>query len=230
MSAVAKPSWIVRTTGITAATAASKRSWTPLSRAIPKSSSPYWASSCLFAVTTGRPARIAAATYSPAGSVPPISSTIRSERSRISAKSPSLRVSTPPSSGLRPVAASTASPRASVNSAKAAPTLPRPSRPMRTGFGPSPTSTASPVAAATSDIAGGEVVEGLAADDPAGLAVAAEDHRRPGHAVVVGGHRVAVGAGRRGDEDVADGGGRPHRVAGEHAAPPPRRAGGGGEG
>src|SRR6201996_7408885 len=193
MSAVAKPSWIVRTTGITAATAASKRSWTPLSRAIWKSSSPCWASSCLFAVTTGRPARIAAATYSRAGSVPPISSTIRSEPSRISSKSPSLRVRTPTSSGLRPVAASTASARASSKSAKAAPTLPRPSRPMRTGFGPSPTSTASPLAAATSDIAGGEVVEGLAADDQPGLAVAAEEHRRGGAAAARGRrqHRVA---------------------------------------
>src|ERR1700761_3483644 len=218
MSAVAKPSWIVRTTGITAATAASKRSWTPLSRAIWKSSSPCWASSCLFAVTTGRPARIAAATYSRAGSVPPISSTIRSEPSRISAKSPSLRVRTPASCGRRPVAASTASARASSNSAKAAPTLPRPSRPMRTGFGPSPTSTASPVATATSDIAGGEVVEGLAADDDAGLAARAEDHRRGGDAVVVGGHRVAVGAGRRGDEDLADDGRREHRVADDHVA------------
>ena len=41
-------------------------------------------------------------TYSRAGSVPPISSTIRSERSRISAKSPSLRVSTPADLGPPP--------------------------------------------------------------------------------------------------------------------------------
>ena len=56
------PSWTTRITGTAPATAASKRNWTPASRAASKSSSPYWATSCLFAVTTGLPARSAAST------------------------------------------------------------------------------------------------------------------------------------------------------------------------
>src|SRR5260221_57214 len=103
ISVTPKPSWIVRTIGITPATAASKRSCTPASRATAKSSSPCLASSCLLAVTTGRPARIASITKSRAGSVPPISSTRRSERSRIAPKSPSERVRAPSISGRRPV-------------------------------------------------------------------------------------------------------------------------------
>ena len=137
ISVTPKLSWIVRTIGITAATAASKRSCTPASRATAKSSSPCWASSCLLAVTTGLPARSAASTCSRAGSVPPISSTTRSEPARISSKSPSPRVSAPAISGRRPVAASTASARSASSSAKAAPTVPRPSSPMRTGLEPS---------------------------------------------------------------------------------------------
>ncbi len=71
-------------TGTAPATAASKRSSTPAARAAAKSSSPCWAISCLLALTTGLPASSAARTYSRAGSVPPISSTIRSEAARIS--------------------------------------------------------------------------------------------------------------------------------------------------
>ena len=48
-----------------------------------------------------------------------------------------------------------------------------------------------------------EVVVGLAAHDDAGVAVRAEDDRRARLAVVVVGHRVAVAAGRRRDDDVA---------------------------
>ncbi len=59
ISVTPKLSWIARTIGITPATAASKRSCTPASRATSKSSSPCWASSCLLAVTTGRLARSA---------------------------------------------------------------------------------------------------------------------------------------------------------------------------
>ena len=62
ISVAPKLSWITRTIGITPATAASKRSWTPASRATAKSSSPCWARSCLLAVTTGRPARSASIT------------------------------------------------------------------------------------------------------------------------------------------------------------------------
>ena len=45
------------TTGIAAQTDASKRSWTPASEAVAKSSAPWRATSCLFAETTGLPAR-----------------------------------------------------------------------------------------------------------------------------------------------------------------------------
>ena len=83
ISVAARLSWITRITGTTPATAASKRSWTPFSRAVSNSSSPCWATSCLFAVTTWRPARSARSTYSRAGSMPPISSTTISLRSRI---------------------------------------------------------------------------------------------------------------------------------------------------
>ncbi len=58
-----------RTTGTAPATAASKRSRTPCSRAVSNSSSPCWESSCLLAVTTSLPARIAASRYSRAGSI-----------------------------------------------------------------------------------------------------------------------------------------------------------------
>src|SRR5829696_7862112 len=53
ISVAARLSWITRITGTTPATAASKRSWTPPSRAAAKSSSPNCAISCLFAVTAG---------------------------------------------------------------------------------------------------------------------------------------------------------------------------------
>ena len=56
ISVAARLSWITRITGTTPATAASKRSWTPASRAAAKSSSPCWAISCLLAVTTCLPA------------------------------------------------------------------------------------------------------------------------------------------------------------------------------
>ena len=62
ISVTPKLSWIARMIGTTPATAASKRSCTPASRAAANSSSPCWASSCLLAVTTGCPARSAAST------------------------------------------------------------------------------------------------------------------------------------------------------------------------
>ena len=49
-----------------------------------------------------------------------------------------------------------------------------------------------------------QVVPGLAPHDRARVALAREDHRDPAGAVVVVGHRVAVGAGRRDGEQVAD--------------------------
>ena len=59
-------------------TAASNRSAAPVRRAIASSSGPWWARTCLFAVTTGLPAESAAAMSVRAGSSPPISSTTTS--------------------------------------------------------------------------------------------------------------------------------------------------------
>src|SRR3954454_14218862 len=171
-------------TGTTPPTAASKRSCTSFSRAQSHSSSPCWASSCLLAVTTWRPARIAASTCSRAGSMPPMTSTTRSALSRTSWKVPRERVRTPVSSGRRPVTCSTWSVRSRSRSANAAPTVPWPRRP-------------------TLKVSGKQVLVGLAPHDGPGFALADEDDGRPRLAVVVVGHRVAVGAGGGGDDEVA---------------------------
>src|SRR3954453_14505440 len=197
--AAARVSCSTRMTGTTPATAPSKRSWTPCSRAVAQSSSPCEASSSLLAETTCLPARMAVRTYSRAGSRPPISSTTRSEPARTSSKLPRERVSTPESSGRRPVMFATASARSSSSRAKAAPTVPWPSRP-------------------TLYVSAMKVLEGLPAHDQPRAAVFTEHDGRAGHAVVVVGHRVHVGAGDRGDEHVA----RPRlvqaRLADEHVA------------
>src|SRR6478735_114437 len=182
--AAASVSWSTRMTGTTPATAPSKRSWTWCSRAVVHSSSPWEASSSLLALTTCLPARMAFRTYSRAGSMPPISSTTRSLLARISSKSPRLRVSTPLTSGVRPVTCAICPARSASSVSNAAPTVPWPRRP-------------------TLYVSGMQVLEGLAAHDQARAAVGAEDDGRPRHAVVVVRHRVHVGAGDRGDERVS---------------------------
>src|SRR6187200_2105182 len=182
--AAASDSCSVRTTGTTPTKAPSKRSCTPCSRALAHSSSPCCDRSCLMAETTWRPDRIAPSTYERAGSIPPISSTIRSAPSRISSNEPRERVSTPDSTGRSPVTGTIASARSSSRCANADPTVPWPSRP-------------------TLNVSGTQVLEGLAAHDAARVAARAEDHRRPRNAVVVVGHRVPVGARDRCDDDVA---------------------------
>ncbi len=122
--APASDSWSTRMTGTTPATAPSKRNCTPLTRASSHSSSPWWDSSCLLAVTTCLPARIASRRYSRAGSRPPISSTMRSDPSRMSWKEPRLRVSTPDSSGRNPVMRAIRSACRGSRSANAPPTVP----------------------------------------------------------------------------------------------------------
>src|SRR3954454_10553159 len=106
---------------------------------------------------------------------------------RISSKSPCEVVSTPTISGRMPVRLMTPAARWGSSSANAAPTVPWPSSPMRK----------------VSGISEGEVLVGLAAHYHPRLAIPAKDHRRARDAVVVVGHRVAVGAGDGGDEDVA---------------------------
>src|SRR3954452_21093171 len=178
-------------TGTTPATAPSKRSYTPCSRAVAHSSSPWTDSSCLLADTTCLPARIARSTYSRAGSRPPISSTIRSDPSRISSNEPRERVSTPDSSGRAPVIASIAPARSASSASNAEPTVPWPSRP-------------------TLNVAGNQVLQRLAPHRHPRLAAGAEDHGRPRHAVVVVRQRVAVRAR----------GGRHHAVPRARAAQP----------
>ena len=76
-------------TGIAAHTDASKRSCTPASEAAEKSSAPRRATSCLFAVTTGLPARRSSSTRVPVGSRPPVTSATSAiaGSSRIASKS-----------------------------------------------------------------------------------------------------------------------------------------------
>src|SRR3954451_10672519 len=117
--------------------------------------------------------------------MPPMTSTTKSDVSRMSSDVPRERVSTPLISGRSPVTCSTASARVASSSANADPTVPWPSRP-------------------TLNVAGNQVLEGLAADDEARVAAGGEDDGRARDAVVVVGHRVAVRAGRRRDDHVAD--------------------------
>src|SRR3954468_7661783 len=116
-----------------------------------------------------------------------MTSTMRSERSRMSSKAPRLRVRTPLSAGRSPVTAATSSARSSRSVANAAPTVPWPSRPTRK----------------SSDIAHRHVVVGLAPHDEPRVAVAREDDRRARHTVVRVRHREAVRAGRGRDDHVA---------------------------
>src|SRR3954462_15922893 len=113
-----------------------------------------------------------------------MTSTIRSELARTSSKVPRERVSTPLSSGRRPVMCSTPGARACSSWAKAAPTVPWPSRP-------------------TLNVAGNQVLEGLAAHDEPRVAAGGEDDGGARRAVVVVGHRMAVRTGGGRDDHVA---------------------------
>src|SRR3954454_13920476 len=128
-----------------------------------------------------------------------MTSTIRSASSTISSKLPRERVRTPRSCGRSPVIASIWPARAPSSSANAEPTVPWPSRPMRKVSG----MARGHHAMRSDDVARGELVVGLAAHDEARVAAADEDDRRAGDAVVAVGHRVAVSACGRGDDDVA---------------------------
>src|SRR6516164_7221663 len=219
-----------RTTGTAPATAASNRSLTSCSRAVSNSSSPCCESSCLLALTTSFPACIARSRYSRAGSMPPISSTSRSASARISSKLPRLRVRTPLITGRTPLKRSISAARSCRRSKNADPTVPKPSRPTLKRS-PEPAPAARGLAAggelvaevlacdfASEDIAGGQVLEALTPHHNASVAVAAEDHRRPGQPVVVAGHRIPVGAGRRRHDHIARPGVVEQRFAHDHVA------------
>ena len=155
-------------------------------------SSPCCESSCLFMVTTwfsGLQGPWRTGVGAGAGSTLPMSSTIRSLRATMSSKSPLLRVSTLESSGWSPHLRldRAGAPRGAL--ANAEPTVPWPSSPTRKGHRhPGP-----------------QVRVGLAANDHAGVAVTAEEHRGPRHGVAVAGHRVTVGAGGRNHQRVSPG-------------------------
>src|SRR2546421_2097742 len=113
-----------------------------------------------------------------------MTSTTRSQLSRISSNEPPARVSTPATSGRSPVMCSTPAARSRSSSANAEPTVPWPSRP-------------------TLNVSGNQVLEGLPAHDDPRVPTGGEDDRRTRHSVVVAGHGEAVGAGGRRDDHVA---------------------------
>src|SRR5437764_1572649 len=210
-----------RTTGTTPATAASKRRRTPRLRAVSKSSSPCCESSCLFALTTSLPARSAVRRYSRAGSIPPISSTSRSDPARICSKSPCVRVSSPLRTGRRPLKRSISSALCCSSTTNADPTVPCPSRPTRKSPlpGPRALARATPGAlCALADIARGQVLEALSPHHLAGIAVAGEDDRRARRAVVVVGHRMSVGSGGGRNDHVSGPRVIQQRLARDHVA------------
>ena len=130
-----------------------------------------------------------------AGSIPPISSTIRSEPASSSAKlGPLERRITPETTGVSPVIRSTRGVCSDSSVTNEPPTVPAPEHPdpELTWF-----RAALPVPRhggrgrrrlSGSDIPSGQVLVGLAAHDDARVTARGEDHRRARHAVVVVGH------------------------------------------
>src|SRR5579875_1738192 len=97
------------------------------------------------------------------------------------------------------------------SSANALPTVPRPSTPIRNTGGSRYAAGDGSV-----DIAAHQVLVALPAHHDTRVAFPAEDHRRPGDAVVVVGHRVAVGARGGGHHDVTGAGTGQRDVAHDH--------------
>ena len=137
-----------RTSGMPPATAASKRRSHPAASAALNTSAPTLASSSLFAVTTGLPCLSAVRISSRAGSMPPMTSTMRSivgssttsAASRVSRPSgigtarsrERLRTATRATESDSPVRASIDAARSSMSPTSGPPTLPQPRMPMRT--------------------------------------------------------------------------------------------------
>src|SRR5581483_11409456 len=202
-----------RIRGIPPATDASKSRSTPAVSAASNSSLPTLASSSLFAVTTGLPRLIASVMTERAGSIPPITSTTTSTSSSATTTSAScvktpagsgtsrsrarLRTATRPTSIRTPARDSIRSAWSSRRRTSADPTFPQPSRPTLM-------ESVTAIAASLSPglVQADDVVERLAPDDDARLAVADEDDCGAWQPVVVGRHRVAVRAGARDREHV----------------------------
>src|SRR4051812_33723221 len=218
MCSPARDSRSGRRIGTPPATAASKSRSTPATSAAAYSSAPWLASSSLLPVTTGLPLFSAVRMSSRAGSMPPISSTTTSTSgssttdAASSVRTPSgsstgrsrlrLRTATRVTSRRSPVRRTTSSRRVSTRFTNGAPTLPQPSRPIRTVVS---SFTAGTLVASTcwSGVESEQVVLGLATDDDPGGAVPHEHDGRARDLVVVRTHRVAVGTGDRGGEEVA---------------------------
>ena len=190
IGAPASDSWSTRITGTTPGDGALEAQLHALaSRATSHSSSPCWESSCLLAVTTCRAGahraqHVVARRLDPADQ---LDDQIRAledlvERARASG-SARPRSRPQPGDPLDPVG------------------VPRQQLGERGADGavaeqPDPERSAAPISVERRR-RGHQVLVGLAPHDDPRVAVAAEDHRRARHAVVVVGQRVAVGAGRR---------------------------------
>ena len=220
--------------GMAPATAASKRSWRCSSRASSNSASPRLARSCLLAVTTFLPLRMAASTKSNANVVPPMTSTTMSMvgSSTMSAKSAVNRSAGSVGRTLarldlqdlghlevhagaledlivllldEPVDAGPDGAEAQQPYAHdPIPALPRPR--LRQ------------LVPVQRMVLGHQIRVALPLDDHPGLALVHEHHRRARVAVVVGGHGEAVRAGGRHDQDVSRLGLGEHRVLDEDVA------------
>ena len=229
------------------ATADSKSRSTPAVDAASNSSAPQLASSSLLAVTTGLPDLRASRIRVRAGSMPPMTSTTTStlgigdHRVGVGGQDavgrPGRRV---PGTGCAPPrrparGAGRCGPRSGRRRRRAAgPALRRRGRsradPTRSDVASMlqrvvaawPGERGSPRWAAGSggySVEGQQVVERLPADDDPARAVPDEHDRRPRHLVVGRRHRVAVGAGHRRGQHVADGDiGRQPGVPHDHVA------------
>ena len=147
--------------------------------------------------------------YSRAGSIPPISSTIRSEPVQDLVERAAAAGQHARELGAQ------AGDRARSGRLRGAAARRTRRRPCR---GPSSPTRKRAAQSPSLDVPAHEVLVGLAAHDHARLAVAAEDHRRARDAVVVVGHRVAVGAGGGRDDHVARARVGQRRVADDHVA------------
>ena len=203
-----------RISGMPPATDASKRMSTPAPSAVSNSSRPWVASSSLLAVTTGFPAISASTMRVRAGSIPPMTSTTMST-SGSPTTAPASSVKQRAGSGQVALLGEIAHRDARDLERHAGAGLDHVgvvvdeaherAAHVATAEDPDPHPLVHGVSLPQPRPGrGDEVVERLAAHDDPGVAVAHEHHRRARHEVVVRRHRVAVRAGDRRGEHVAD--------------------------